>query len=185
MLHRARKVFDPGDPPDAHHSCILQNDGIILLNPDRLWTDTSQFKVHLRAAEQRISKEQSSQALDEYDKAFALYQGDFLPDDIYQDWAAPLRDSLRDRCFRALETAAALAEKSGDSGRALQCHEKLFHLDTCNEQSCCWLMLRYQSDGKRSDAIRAYERCERALANVMDMEPAEETKKVYRSIIEG
>ncbi len=185
MLHRARKVLDPDDLPDARHSCILLKDGVIILNPDRTWTDTAQFQAHLRAAEQWDSKEQTNRALDEYSKALVMYQGDFLPDDIYQDWAAPMRETLRDRCLRAMETAADLAEKAGDRDRTLQFHEKIFHLDTCNEQSCCWLMLRYQSDGKRNDAIRTYERCERALASEMDMEPDDATRKVYRSIIGG
>ncbi len=44
-------------------------------------------------------------------------------------------------------------------------------------------MLRLLSDGRRSEAIRVYERCERALSRELDLEPKEETRKIYRSII--
>jgi DNA-binding SARP family transcriptional activator len=57
--------------------------------------------------------------------------------------------------------------------------------DPCSEKACRWLMTRYLSLGRRGDAVRAYERCERALVTEMELEPEEKTKKLYRSILGG
>ncbi len=96
-----------------------------------------------------------------------------------------MRDRLRIRYLRALEDAARIAESSGDRDRALRFREKMFSADPCNEKACCWLMMRYQSDARRGEAIRTYEQCERAMSRDLDLEPAEQTKKLYRRVIGG
>ena len=108
-----------------------------------------------------------------------------MPEDLYSDWAAPMRDRLRIRYLRALEDAAVIAESSGDRDRTLRFYERMFSADPCNEKACCWLMTRYHSDARRGEAIRTYERCERALSRDVDLEPEEQTKKLYRRIIGG
>jgi DNA-binding SARP family transcriptional activator len=96
-----------------------------------------------------------------------------------------MRDQLRVLYLGALADAAALAEASGDRSAALKFHEQLFLADPCNEKSCCWLMMRYQSEGRRNDAIRSYERCELALQRDLELEPEKTTKQLYRSILGG
>ena len=185
MLHRARKVLEPENVLGEAGSCIQQKDGIIMLNKHLVWTDVGQFLLHLDAAGRMRSGRNTGAQMDEYEKAIDLYKGDFLPDDLYSDWAAPMRERLRVRYVRSLEDAAAIAESSGDRDRALRFYEKMFSNDPCSEKACCWLMARYQSDARRSEAIRTYERCERALSRDLDLEPEARTKKLYRSIIGG
>jgi DNA-binding SARP family transcriptional activator len=184
MLHRARKALDPINALKDAGSFILQKDGIVALNRERVWTDVGQFLSHLDAADCLKSKMRPSNAVSEYENAIALYQGDFLPENLYNDWATHMRDRLRISYLRALEDAAGLAESSGDIDRALRFNEKLFLADPCHEKACCWLMTRYRSDTRRGEAIRTYERCERALSRELDLEPEEKTKKLYRSFIE-
>ena len=64
-------------------------------------------------------------------------------------------------------------------------YEKLFLNDVCNEKACRWLMTHHAAGGRRTDAIRAYERCQRALEQDMETEPEEEMRELYRRIIGG
>jgi len=185
MLHRVRKVLEPEDVPGGNGPCIIHKDGFIMLNRDLVWTDVGQLLSHLDTTDRMKSSGKPEYIVGEYEKAFDLYAGDFLPEDIYSDWATPVRDHLRIRYLRALEDAAGIAESSGDRDRALRFYEKMFIADPCNEKACCWLMMRYQSDDRRREAVRTYERCERALCRDVDLEPDEQTKKLYRRILEG
>jgi ATP/maltotriose-dependent transcriptional regulator MalT/DNA-binding SARP family transcriptional activator len=185
LIHRARKVLERGSGAGKDIFCIQQEGGVVSLNPTRVWTDVGQFLFHLHAAERLKTAHDREKVLTEYEKALALYEGDFLPEDRYSDWAISVRDQLRVRYLSALEHAAALAEASGNRSAALKFHERLFMADPCNEKSCCWLMMRYQSEGRRNDAIRSYERCELALRRNLELEPEKRTKQIYRSIIGG
>jgi len=185
MLHRVRKVLEPASVPDGSTSFILHTDGVVKLNREIVRTDVGQLLYHLDTTDRMKSNRKPGNILEEYEKAFDLYEGDFLPEDLYSDWAAPMRDRLRIRYLRALEDAAAIAESSGDRDRTLRFYEKMFSADPCNEKACCWLMVQYHSDARRGEAIRTYERCERAMNRDLDLEPDEETKKLYRRIIGG
>jgi DNA-binding SARP family transcriptional activator len=185
MVHRVRKVLEPKNVQGGSASCILHTDGVIKLNKDLVRTDVAQLLYHLDTTDRMKSGRKPEDIVGEYEKAFDLYEGDFLPEDLYSDWAAPMRDRLRIRYLRALEDAAGIAESSGDRDRTLRFYERMFSADPCNEKACCWLMTRYHSDARRGEAIRTYERCERALSRDVDLEPDEQTKKLYRRIIGG
>jgi ATP/maltotriose-dependent transcriptional regulator MalT/DNA-binding SARP family transcriptional activator len=185
LLHRARKVLEPRTGAGKDIFCARQEGDLIGLNNDLVWTDVKQFLAHLDEAERIGRGGQPGNAMEEYGKAVALYRGDFLPEDPFLEWASPVRDSLRARYLRALEDGAKLAESAGDRDRALAFQEKLFSADACNEKACCWLMTRYLSDKQRGKAVRTYEQCERALSRDLDLEPGEQTKRLFRSIIGG
>lgn len=185
LLHRARKVLEPEPGVGKDIFCTREEGDLIALNRDWVWTDVNQFLSHLDAARRMKTNQNQEKVILEYEKAAALYEGDFLPEEQYSDWAIPMRDRLRVQYLGALEDASALAETSGDRSAALKFHERLFLADPCNEKSCCWLMMRYQSEGRRNDAIRSYERCELALQRDLELEPEKRTKQLYRSIIGG
>jgi len=184
LLSRIRKTLEPTGAAGAEGSCLILKDDAVFLNTKRVWTDVSCFLAHRERAK-RLKASHPSDAQKEYAQAFSLYRGDFLPEDLSLEWTTPVRDRLRILFLRGLEESAALAESTGDWDRALALQEKVFLADPCREKSCRWLMARYLTDGRRSDAIRVYERCERALCTELDLEPADDTKKVYRSIIGG
>ncbi len=183
MLTRIRKVLDPKEGLPG--SCIVLRDGVIILDKNLVWVDVRRFLALVVQADRLAAQGKTAEALEEYTQAVTLYQGEFLPEDRSADWASQTRDRLRMRYHGALENMAMAAEVTGDRDRSLAAYDQLFLADPCSEKACRWLMLRHQSDGRRDKAIRAYERCERALSRELDLEPEEETKKIYRSIIGG
>jgi DNA-binding SARP family transcriptional activator len=183
MLHRLRKVIEP--KPGKEISCIHHEEDVIALNKDRVWTDVRQFRYHLQQAERLKAAGRSGELITEYERMVELYKGDFLPENLYSDWTIEVRDQLRSQYLRVLEEAGALADARGEKSKAMRFYEKMFLSDSCSEKACRWLMSRYLAAGQRSEAIRTYERCERALSRELDLEPEEKTKKLYRSIIGG
>jgi DNA-binding SARP family transcriptional activator len=185
MLHRARKVLEPETRPGKDIFCIRNEGDVIALDRDKVWTDVRQFLSHADKARRLKDSQKFDSALEEYDKAVSLYKGDFLPEDQYCDWTTATRDRLRMRYLRSLEEAAGIAESHDDRNRALIFYERIFQADQSNENACCWLMTRYASEGRRNEAVRTYERCERALSRDMDLEPEQQTRDLYRSILGG
>ncbi len=185
MLHRVRKLLESYAGAEKNDACILQEGNLLGLNNDAVWTDVGEFLSRIEIAVKMKHGNERKKAVEEYEKAFALYQGDFLPQDLYEDWAAEARDRIRLVFFKALEDAAELSDSLGDKSKAALLHEKLFHADPCNEKACRWLMSWHLAAGQRSEAIRIYERCQRALSKELDVEPDAKTKTLYRSIIGG
>ncbi len=187
LLHRTRRVLEPDGSPSLSNSCIIQDSGLLSLNPRKVWTDVQEFAaLHASARQKRISREHDhGKTLALYDQAFSLYQGDILPGDLYHDWAQVHREHLKKIHAEMLTHAAVLTEAQDDTNRSFTYYERMFSLDPCNEKACRWLMAWHLAAGQRSDAVRLFERCQLALRKELDIEPDEQTRKLYRSIIGG
>ncbi len=185
LFHRLKKTLQPVVRPGRDIFCTSREGDMIALNSDTVRTDVRQFRASLEQARRLKSANRPSELLKEYEQSVAFYRGDFLPEDLYHDWATETRDRLRMEYLRVLEDAGELAESLGEKKKAQQFFEKIFLTDPCSDKACRWLMTSYVSQGRRSDAIRVYERCERALSTEMGTEPEEKTKKLYRAILAG
>jgi ATP/maltotriose-dependent transcriptional regulator MalT len=187
MLHRMRKALEPdtGPAPGRDVFCIRNEHDVLALNSSRVWTDVGEFRKRFGLATRLKRAKDAAKALEAYESTLAIYQGDFLPDDAYNDWAVDARERLRTHYHKALEDAGEIAELLEDRNKAAHFYDLRFSSDPCNEKSCRWLMTWHITNGHRSEAVRMYERCERALSRDMDMEPEEQTRKLYRGIIGG
>jgi LuxR family maltose regulon positive regulatory protein len=185
LLHRTRKVLEPDEAPVRGDSCIIQDGGLLFLNPRKVWTDIQEFTtLHAAARQVRVSRVQDpGKSLALYDQAFSLYHGDILPGDTYHDWTHSHREHIRKIHTDMLTHAAVLTDAQDDTDRAFAYYDRMFSLDPCNEKACRWLMAWHAAAGQRSDAVRLFERCQLALRKELDIEPDEQTRKVYRSII--
>ncbi|HUJ18655.1 MAG TPA: BTAD domain-containing putative transcriptional regulator [Nitrospirota bacterium] len=185
MLYRLRKTLDPRPLAGRDIFIIRQQGDLLGLNRRRVRTDVGQFLAQAEHVARLRTAHPRKELLKEYEKTLSLYAGDFLPEDLYAGWSAETRDRLRLQYLRTLEEAGTLADSLGEGEKAVALHETLFLADPANEQTCRWLMARYRASGQRTEAIRTYERCERALSRDLDLEPEERTKKLFRSIIGG
>ena len=185
LLHRTRKVLDPREGPDPAGSSILLADGRVVLNADRVWTDIGAFRGAFEEAKELQRIKDAPAALAALEKAIGLYGGDLLPSAAQEEWVLPVREQLRKAFLQALEEAAGIRERQDDGEGACALYERMFAHDQCHDAACQWLMRRYASSGRRSEAVRVYERHELALRQELDMEPEEKTRKLYRNIIGG
>ncbi len=184
LLYRMRRLLDASGTAGESESCIVANSDQVALNVSLVRTDIDQFFTHIGKA-RRLKSGEPERSVEEYEKAFHIYRGDFLPEELYEDWAAAVRNWLRTQLFEALQEMAEAAELMGNSAKAAEAYAKQFHADECNEGACRKLMSHYLMNGSKTEALRTYERCQLALRRDMETEPDPQTKKLYRSIIGG
>jgi LuxR family maltose regulon positive regulatory protein len=187
LLHRTRKALEPDRNASRGDSCILQEGNLLSLNPRKIWTDIGEFAaLHAAARQKRISREKDTgTTLALYDQAFSLYRGDLLPGDLFHDWARSTHDHLRTLHIEMLKHAADLKDSPEDRDTASALYAKMFFLDPCDEKACRWLMAHHLAAGQRGEAMRIYERCQLALRKELDIEPDDQTRRLYRTIIGG
>jgi len=115
--------------------------------------------------------------------AAQMYGGDYLEEDPYSDWCLKQRRHLRETLFEVLLTAARLSRSAGENDAAIRYYRRILELDPCLEDVHRDLMETLGRCGKRTQALRQFEACSRALREEFDSSPTLETETLYRSLL--
>lgn len=156
-----------------------------------LWVDVRRFHdlVAQVAIHGHPSHECCHDCLAALTGASGLYRDNFLAGFTLQGsvefdaWQTLTTENLRLQLAGVLERLATALAAGGEVDLALLHARRWLALDPLNEASCCLLMQLYASAGDRAAAARQYERCVRALAAELGIEPAPETTALLRALI--
>jgi DNA-binding SARP family transcriptional activator len=172
--------------PKGRLNPILFEDDCYRLNPHlEVWVDAEIFLAHYQAGQRLERADCLSEAIREYQAAASLYQGDFLIEDIYEDWSTLPRQNLKQAYLDVLDRLSQyyLAQEDVESCVAL-C-QKLVHEDNCHEEAHQRLMYCYLRQGQRHLALRQYQLCLEALAQELNLAPLPATVTLYQQIQEN
>ncbi|MFQ5796066.1 MAG: BTAD domain-containing putative transcriptional regulator, partial [Candidatus Bipolaricaulia bacterium] len=146
--------------------------------------DSEVFKTHLNQARDLESNNQFEQAIQEYEQAVALYQGEFLADDRYEDWAIPHTERWQQTYLDTLSQLAECHARLGQYRRAIARCNKILEIEPYREPTYRQLMLYHYLVGDPEQAIRTYERFRTLLNQELDAEPLPETQQLYGQIVD-
>ena len=147
-----------------------------------IWLDVDEFEQHW-AAGRRLEKDgRTAEAIHEFELAAALYRGDYLQDEPYEEWTLLRREKLRDIFFAVAGRLADHAMTAGDCEAAIAYCQQIIDRDPCREDVYRRLMLCYSRIGQRYRALRWYEICRRTMQAELDAEPEPETQALYRRL---
>ena len=175
-------------------STYLQLDhDTLLLVPGRLEIDADIFETSARQLQARMrnrssgkqDKERDFSLLNEFDTVLALYHGDYLPEDLYEDWAERRRDRLRRVHSWLLENAAELAIATAQGPQACAYLQALLEHNSADEQTHRQLMQVYARMGRRSEALNQFQQLRAVLKEELRAHPLPETITLYRAIQAG
>jgi LuxR family maltose regulon positive regulatory protein len=176
-IYRLRRVLEPQLlPRQAPRFLVVEGPSYrLLLGAHDRW-DAAEFLQQAEAA-------QRSRRDEDFAAAAALYGGDYLPDDIYEDWTIELRERLCSAYERLLLAWGEALAGEGACERAIEVTEHLLHVDPTLEAAHRALMGYYAAAGWRDRAVQQYRRCALALQQKLGIEPDPETTELYHRIL--
>lgn len=115
----------------------------------------------------------------DWENAIALYQGEFLPQYRYAEWAVSLRQHFADQFEQALLTLAAERFDRGAASACLElCRRALLH-NPWQEQAVELGMRAALALGDRMTAVKLYQRLEKVLGKDLGIAPQKELQLLY------
>ena len=167
--------------PDFSH--ILFQDDRYLLNPElQIWIDVDAFREHFNKAQLLENQQNLTAAIQAYRAAEALYHGELLEEDRYEEWVIPQRQSLQDDYQKLLDRLSRYYFDALDYNACLSMCERMLKVDVCAEEAHRRRMRCYSRQGQPYLALRQYHQCVEALMNELDVEPGQPTIDLYEQI---
>ena len=125
FVHALRSQLEPGRARRARSSFVIAHEGGYELDSSRIVVDADEFEAHARAGLRALERGESETARASLEKAAALYEGDFLADEPYAEWALDERGRLHELASR---TFSGLSDVALDAGAAETATAHLYRL---------------------------------------------------------
>ena len=146
-------------------------------------TDVDEFDEHYEQG-RRLQKEgRTEEAAAEYEKAIELYRGEYLVEDLYEDWTMVERERLSSAYVDMLDQLAAHYHEFGRHQESIQACLRLLKKDPCYENSHRLVMKCYACLGLLIRASHHYESYQRILQRRLGKDPSPEIQSLYRKIL--
>ncbi|MFQ5794806.1 MAG: BTAD domain-containing putative transcriptional regulator [Candidatus Bipolaricaulia bacterium] len=159
LVSRVRRILEPELKRGTRSHYILTHPSGYRFNAQAdCVIDSEIFKGHLQQARQLESQTQFEQAIQAYQQAVTLYQGEFLAEDRYEDWAIPHTERWQGIYLDTLSRLAECHARLGQYRRAIARCSQILEIEPYREPTYRQLMLYHYLNGDPDQAIRTYER---------------------------
>jgi DNA-binding SARP family transcriptional activator len=179
MVYEARRSLEPDLRPGAKSRFIAVAKQQILLTaphgPSDIWIDLEEF-------EQRAAAALKSAQISACEEVLALYGGELLPGDDYDDWVLARRELTTALFHELLHHTARLYTQSGALAEAIECYRRLTTHVPTDEQGHREMMRLFAQTGDHAQAERQYQFCLNALERFLSVKPQRETIELREQI---
>jgi len=174
-LHRLRRITGA----DA----ILLSEGRLSLNPEYCWLDLWALKAAMDRAKTYLgSKEDELDSIESTEKALRVFEGQFLSEETGQPWAIAMQERLHSRYLRTVKKLCESLERRGMWSNAIEWYNRALEMDNLAEEFYSGLMNCYLKLDRKAEGITVYNRCRKALSELLKIEPSPRTESLYQRL---
>ena len=179
-VHGIRQLFQEFVPDQQF---VLFKNDCYFFNPDlEITMDVEEFLLRWRLGQSTEREKGIEAALGEYELAAALYKGDFMQDDIYEEWTTLDRENLKEIYLVVLDRLSKYYSLDGKPMTAVNLCKTILAKDNCREDIHRRLMKCYCRLGYRDRALRQFYKCSEALEKELEVEPTKATLELFAKI---
>jgi DNA-binding SARP family transcriptional activator len=169
-LATVRSVLDVlGNNPSDHF--VTADGEAVALNLTHVAVDVEAFLAESQEGQRLWSQGRAGAARAMLESAEAIYGGDFLEEDRYEDWAAPLREEARAAYISVARALGQMAKASGEHDAAVRFYLRILEWDPYDEDAHLTLIGVLDRAGRHGEARRRYRSYVERMSEI-DVEPA-------------
>jgi len=171
-LSTLNQALEPDRPQKVQPFFVIRRENLYGLNPDAgVVVDADDFE--------RLAASDDADSLRE---ALELYEDDYLPDALYEDWSAPVRRRLQHLYLDTAERLARLLLEAEAWDDAIQVCHAILARDSGWEAAYRLLMRAYAAQDNRPRVHSTYERCVAMLRDELGVEPSPATQTLFKEL---
>ncbi len=154
-LSTVRAILDPEHRFEAEHY-IVADRSTIGLSAASVTVDVERFLADGHTGLAVLRDGRDEEGLEILRSAESAYTGDFLEEDVYEDWAVPLREEARAVFASVAGALAQAALDSSDHDSAVRYYLRLLERDPFDEGAHLGVITALERGGRHGEARRWY-----------------------------
>jgi DNA-binding SARP family transcriptional activator len=154
-LATVRSVLDPDKqhPPDRY---VAADKDAMRLDLKNVAVDVEDFLACAASGLSQVRQGRRDEGALALTEAVAMYSGDFLEEDTYEDWAHALREEARATYIAVARTLAEIFVEAGHHDAAIGHYLRILAKDAWDEKAHLDLVWSLEAAGRHGEARRRY-----------------------------
>lgn len=182
IVYRLRKVLSQDEFFNSCSCNILYNNGCYSLYfNDDVFLDTDIFEGYIQKADSLININPNEATL-WYENALKLYQGDYFPELIYEDWVIPKRNYYRRLYTQSVLKLVKLYQQKKEFDKSIKTCEQAIQIEPYEEGLHIALIENLMNMGRIKEAIDNYNTYTSMLYKQFGIKPTAELLQVYKML---
>ena len=175
-----RKTLEPQIAPKAASAYIDRKKDTYRIAAGLCQVDTDLFSRLISKA--RKASPGSTEALNLYLDACALYKGHFLEEDLYEQWCIDKRHIFLRQYIDALKAVIRLSDAQNNMEQAVWYSQRLLDVSPLDETAVCRLMMHFFQTGATSKAVSVYDTFI-YHTNEMDLQASKKITSLFKNLV--
>jgi DNA-binding SARP family transcriptional activator len=172
-LNALNKALEPNRPKGENPFFIVRNENLYKINPQaKIWWDVAFFED--------LADKPDMTSLEE---AFSLYKGEFLAENLYDEWTINKRDQIKKSVILVIEKLAEISLTDCEYDQTIKFCEELLRIDPTWEGAYRNLMLVYAKKENQAQITMIYQKMKKILAEELGVSPSVVSEKLYESLV--
>ncbi|MEP7285328.1 MAG: response regulator [Chloroflexota bacterium] len=185
-IGNARTSLEPDLPRPNDSHFILRNGANYLFNlMANVEIDAEQLRRLVSEGRHHERRGEITEALQDYEAARAIYQGDYLPSERFERWAIQERSALQALYTGALNRIADLYAAMDKLDLAVEAASRSLQVDAYNESTYRRLMRYHACKEDRAAAMAVYRALVKLFSEFFNEEPSAVAKQLSEDIEAG
>lgn len=184
-VHNLRRILEPHKKNLSNSLYICRKGSCYYFNPDvSYWWDVNEFEEAIAKGEKLLQEKDITGAVKSFKLVELLYQGDFLIENLEDEWALLFRDRLHQKfCLGMLRLAKCLLEKKDLEDAALY-SRRVIEEDPYNEDAYAVMIESLIEMKQHREAMQYYKKYATVQEQELKLLPSEKMGKLYQKIVE-
>lgn len=179
-LHGINKALEPNRPARKEPIYLVRQGQSYRLNMANVWIDVEAIEQYIIIGNQHMDVDIDI-SMQAYRFAIELYQGNFLPNRIYEDWSSEERERIQVLALGAYINLAELLLPAQPM-ESIRLTQAALNIDACWENAYRIQMEAHLKNGNRPLAIKTYQTCKHILQQEYGIHPLPATKNLIEQI---
>lgn len=177
-LWRLRQALEPNGTGRGTYLVTPVSGEVGFNQESEHWLDVDDFESASESATSKPFHSLDRHDAERLERALSLYTGDLM-EGFSEDWMLRARERYWCLHLNALMCLAQYHGYHGEYEKGLSFGQRVLAMDPLREEMHRYLMRVYLETGERAAAVRQYETCREVLTRELNIEPMEETKKLW------
>lgn len=183
-VHHLRKILEPSREDPSRSLYILREGNCYYFNKNaQYWWDVDEFEKIIKSSEEFVQRGDIENAINSFQDMKSLYQGDFLQENLEDEWVLLFRQQLQQKFLSAQIKLLRCYVSIDNWEGAIECARQVLEEDPYNEEIYLIAMQGYIKTENHANAIKHYKNYMKIMYEELKLSPSKEIEELYQKAL--